>query len=279
MRGVDERLSWFLANRPAAAGRCAEHTWHALGGPVDPPRQGLPDATAVARLVQKLGHMKQGPCPRGAIRFWTGGADGHGHCAVESAALFDPARVASTDVNGPRTVGEVPLAWFAKNWPLLKYVGWSWHWGRYDTEPPAVDPPEPPAIETGAGLWKWYSGKPKGVQKVNPDGEWHHLTGLDEPASGIVGGSEHRFLYLRLELTPTRTATRVVETKFVRADGDATAYDSEEFGTLKDSYPYSNQHMEDGNGGGGQWWVKVTGGKDPVTMTTRYAKQHTTYVE
>jgi hypothetical protein len=205
-----------------------------------------------------------------------GGANSHGHVGIEHAPLNAHAAVASTDVLGPRTVGVKPLAWFTNTWGV-QYVGWSWYWGAFDTEPKA-EPPEPPELETGPGLWKWYSGKPKGQQVVHPDGKWHHLTGLDEPASGIVGGSEHRFLYLRLEFTPTRTADRIVETKFVRTGGDATAYDSEEFGTLKDSHPYQNQHMEDGNGRGGKWWVKVTGGKDPMTITTRYAKQHTVYV-
>jgi hypothetical protein len=144
MRDVDARLAWFLANRPAAAGRCAEHVWHALGGPADPPRQGLPNATAVARLVQKQGHMRQGPCPRGAIRYWTGGADGHGHVGIEHADIEDPAAVASTDVGGPRTVGVRVLPWFASNWPKLKYAGWSWYWGAINTEPQEVDVPAPP---------------------------------------------------------------------------------------------------------------------------------------
>lgn len=143
-----------------------------------------------------------------------------------------------------------------------------------------VDEPEPdePTTETVANLFKHYSGKPSGEMKVLPDGEWHHLAGLDEPASGRKGGSEKRLLYLRLEFTPSRTADRVVETKFVRANGDATAYDSEEFGTTKDSYPYQNVHFEDGDGAGGKWYVKVTGGKDPMTISTRYAKLHTIFI-
>lgn len=138
--------------------------------------------------------------------------------------------------------------------------------------------PDVPTTESSDDLFKHYSGKPKGEVKIYPDGDWHHLVGLDEPASGRKGGSEKRLLYLRLELTPTRTADRVVETKFVRANGDATAYDSEEYGTTKNSYPYNNVHFEDGDGAGGKWYVKVTGGKDPVTITTRYAKLHTTFV-
>lgn len=139
--------------------------------------------------------------------------------------------------------------------------------------------PDVPTTESGASLFKWYSGKPSGEVQVYPDGDWHRLAGLDEPASGRKGGSEHRLLYLRLDFTPSRTADRVVETKFVRANGDATAYDSEEFGTTKDSYPYQNVHFEDGDGAGGKWYVKVTGGKDPMTISTRYSKLHTTFAE
>jgi hypothetical protein len=126
-----------------------------LGGPADPPRQGLPDATAVARLVQKQGNMRQGPCPRGAIRYWVGGTDGHGHVGIEHAPLNEPAAVASTDVLGPRTVGVKPLAWFKATWPALQYVGWSWHWGAHDTEPK-----EAPVTE-------WAVGQDKLIRKDN----------------------------------------------------------------------------------------------------------------
>lgn len=137
MRDVDARLQWFLSHRPAAANRCAEYVMQAL----DAPRQGLPDATAVARLVQKQGHMKQGPCPRGAIRYWVGGANGgHGHVGIEQAELNAPAAVASVDVLGPRTVGVKPLPWFRANWPALQYVGWSWWWGGLNTEPEKETP-------------------------------------------------------------------------------------------------------------------------------------------
>ena len=136
MRDVDDRLAWFLANRPAAAGRCAEHTMMAL----DIPRQGLPDATAVARMVARNGNMHQGAVPRGAIRYWTGGGEGHGHVALEHSHITAASLVASTDVGGPRTVGTREFPWFARNWPALKYVGWSWHFGAIDTEPKKEPP-------------------------------------------------------------------------------------------------------------------------------------------
>jgi hypothetical protein len=139
VRDVDGRLEWFLAHKPAAAGRCAEHTWRAL----DIPRQGLPDATSVARVVQQDRHMQQGPCPRGAIRYWDGGSEGHGHVGLEMAELDAPSLVASVDVNGPGTVGTRNLGWFAREWPRLRYLGWSWYFGAIDTEPQEVDVPAP----------------------------------------------------------------------------------------------------------------------------------------
>lgn len=140
-------------------------------------------------------------------------------------------------------------------------------------------PPEPPVGEVifdGFGLWKWFSGKPESDFILEP-GEWKRL-GIKEPASGIKSeSSEHRLLYLRVELPEGRSADRVLEVKFVRANGDATAYDSEEYGLKKNSHPYYDVHFEDGDGEGGEWWVKVTGGTDPIKFTTRYAKQHTFY--
>jgi hypothetical protein len=133
MRDVDERVKWFLDNRPEAAGRCAEHVMHAL----DVPKQGLPDATAVGRRVIVEGHMQRGAVPKGAIRYWDGGGQGHGHVALE---YDDNAHVASTDVAGPRTVGVRPFFWFQQNWGNLRYLGWSWWWGSINTEEKQVAP-------------------------------------------------------------------------------------------------------------------------------------------
>ena len=127
LRGGESRLTWYRTHKPSAAGMCAQHVMFALNAP----RQGFPDATAVARAVKAGGHMKSGPAPRGAIVYWTGGARGHGHTCF---ALGDRTEL-SVDVNGPRTVGVKPFPWFAKNWPALDYAGWSWWWGRINTKP------------------------------------------------------------------------------------------------------------------------------------------------
>jgi hypothetical protein len=134
IRGVEERLAWFLGNKPAAAGRCAEHVMHALNAPV----QHLPDATSVARVVQQDRHMNHGPVPKGAIRYWDQGSAGHGHVGIEFSEITALSVTASVDVGGGGTVGVRDFGWFAREWPQLRYLGWSWWWGAIDTEPKEI---------------------------------------------------------------------------------------------------------------------------------------------
>lgn len=137
---------------------------------------------------------------------------------------------------------------------------------------PEPEPPDPVGVTNGFGLWSWYSGKPSSDFTLKPDGAWHKL-GFVQPASGIDADStEFHFLYLRVELPPGRSADRVLEAKFVRSDGDATAYYSETYGLTRDSMAFYDNHFESGSGLGGEWWVKVSGGTDPIKLTTRYAK-------
>ena len=105
--------------------------------------QGFTDATAVAHRVISLGKMQQGPCPKGAIRYWDKGSNGHGHVAFE---YNDHGDVASVDVAGARTVGIRPFPWFGQNWPALHYLGWSWYWGNINTQPKESLVAEWPAV-------------------------------------------------------------------------------------------------------------------------------------
>lgn len=149
----------------------------------------------------------------------------------------------------------------------------------WQPEPPDPEPapPDQGGVTSGFGHRMWYSGKPSGTQTVQP-GSWTHLGGLDEPASGIRGGTEIRMLYLRCELPDPRTATRTIETRFIRGSGDATAYKSDSFTEgARDSLALCNVHFEDGDGDGGRWEVKVSGGTDPMVLDTRYSKCHTLY--
>lgn len=156
---------------------------------------------------------------------------------------------------------------------------------RADVEA-VVNPPVPPDIpdeETtinALGLYKWYSGKDTAAVKIYPDNEWHPICKRMKPSGIKEESSETHFLYLRIELPAGRTASRNIETRWVRSDGDATAYKGPEFTPgSKDSIPYENCHIEEGSGLGGQWQIQVHGGKDPIVVTTRYAKTHIVYVD
>lgn len=284
IRGVEERLAYYLRNKPAEGGWCALKVMQALGASP----QGLPDATAVANVVLKAGRMKSGRAPRGAIVYWKGGSAGHGHVCF---ALGDGTE-RSVDVKGPGTVGDVPFSWFARNWGDLDYVGWSWYWGGINTEPvkAAVEPKPAPARKgkttTGSKVtwWRDFSGKPEAKQTVAADGKWHRIEGIDV-AAPTVSGAETHFLYLRLALTWLLDATGPchIETKWVRdggtpndtSDDDPTAYAPAEFGARTLSTPLYDIHPEEGQKGvGGSWWINVRAGDglESVTLSTRYAK-------
>lgn len=146
-----------------------------------------------------------------------------------------------------------------------------------EEELPETPPVEPEQVFNGFDLWTWYSGKPAGTYTLAPDGEWHSLHFV-QPKSGIsTDSSEHHFIYLRCELDNTRSADKVIQTKFVRSDGDATAYHHAILGTVLNSYPYMNVHFESGSGLGGEWFARLDGGTSPVKITTRYAKTHILY--
>lgn len=145
-----------------------------------------------------------------------------------------------------------------------------------------LDPglPDKETLEHGFGFWKWYSGKNTKTMPALYPGEWKRLP-FKEPGRGSKSGNPTalRFLYLRINLPKNRTADRLFETKFVRGDGDATAYHSIEFGPNFDSRGYYNIHTEDDDGIGGQWEAKVSGGTEPLEITTGYAKQRIFFQE
>lgn len=151
-------------------------------------------------------------------------------------------------------------------------------------EPPEPQPPEPEEPDdeettiSTFGLYKWYSGKESSEVRVHPDGDWHDICKEMAPSNITEESSEIHFLYLRIALPAGRTASRNIETRWVRSNGDETAYKGPEFtADSKDSIPYENMHIEDGSGLGGQWQIRVYGGTDPIVVTTRYAKTHIFY--
>lgn len=148
-----------------------------------------------------------------------------------------------------------------------------------DPEPeppdPEPEPPEQPGTVSGYGSEDWYSGKKAGPVAIKPGAGWTDLPGLVQPPSGITEGNphDHHFSYFRVELTEESTAKRLFEVRWVRSDGDATGYDHRLFDpSVRKSYGFGTYHTERGSGLGGKWQAKVSGGSDPVNVTTHYAK-------
>lgn len=117
--GIEERIAAMRKIKPSAAGMCANTVWRSL----NVPPLGTPDATAVVAKVlaaKKLHAGAPATAPRGSVMLWTGGSAGHGHAALSLGG----GRMLSTDVNGPRTVGEADAVATARRWGL-KWAGWT----------------------------------------------------------------------------------------------------------------------------------------------------------
>jgi hypothetical protein len=141
--------------------------------------------------------------------------------------------------------------------------------------PPDPEDPDEEHIVEGYGTWDWYSKKQSGPVTIDPQDDWVDLPKLVQPPSNKTAGDprDHHFIYTRWELTEASTARRVAELRFVRSNGDETAYDSRLFDPeVKRSYPFPTYHTEAGSGLGGKWQAKITGGTDPAKITTHYAK-------
>lgn len=195
IRGVEARLKSYKDNPPAETGWCAREVMEALNAP----RQNLPNATAVANVVLKAGRMRSGRAPRGAIAYWTGGAEGDGHTCF----TLGNGTERSVDVFGRGTVGDVPFAWFAKNWPSLRYVGWSWWWGNINTEPVTVVAEDVKPIEVTN-----YRNIKVGTDQVIALNEW---VDLDLGPVDIVQppvGSDDWWFQVHLDLSTVKGAAR-----------------------------------------------------------------------
>lgn len=59
--------------------------------------------------------------PRGAMAYWTGGANGYGHIAPSVGG----GKVRSTDSGGAGQVATVDVGWPERAWGLT-YAGWAW---------------------------------------------------------------------------------------------------------------------------------------------------------
>jgi hypothetical protein len=143
-------------------------------------------------------------------------------------------------------------------------------------EPPVITPIEPipepamPVLE----LWKKYSGKPSGDMHLTDGSDWKALDCVISAAPPI-DGSEHHMMYARVNFTWTQnTGMAKVECKFVRSDGDETAFDERHYEHGTKSVPFQQIHFEDGSKLAGKWYMKIHGGGANATLTTRYCKTH-----
>ncbi len=121
-RSPNDRIKWFLSNKPSDVGMCLNHTWIAT----DIPSANCADANAGVELVRAHKEMRSGPPPRGAWCWWT--SSNHGHAALS----VGNGKIASVDVNGPQTTGVVSLSYPVDVWGHV-YQGWSDFFGvRFD---------------------------------------------------------------------------------------------------------------------------------------------------
>jgi peptidoglycan hydrolase-like protein with peptidoglycan-binding domain len=178
------------------------------------------------------------------------------------------------------------------------------------TEPPVVTPPTPTYLTKAAAdvlyaarghthpvqtpadadlMWFDYTDKPEAAQVIPGDAAWH-LVKMNPLKPVPAAGFESHMLYVRVNFrwrsvtgsVPTTLSGLVkavasyqgkVEARFVRGDGDATAYDERHFVYGTNSVPFQHLHWEHGEKGlAGKWYLRVHGGLSSVELTTRYAK-------
>lgn len=121
-------------------------------------------------------------------------------------------------------------------------------------------------------VWEKYSGKPSGVRNIAK--VWTNMDMvLPDPP---ISGSEDHFLYARVVFTwdPTKKGQAArVACRYVRENGDETAYKELHFEYGTKDVPFDQKHWESGERGqGGKWQMMVTGGVTKAIATTRYSK-------
>jgi hypothetical protein len=139
----------------------------------------------------------------------------------------------------------------------------------------------------GDTVWTDYSGKPAGELVVaNSAGYVAADFATDDPPSG---GLEFHLLYANCSLrwSTGNGGAGTIRVKYVREDGDATAYQDytvTQYGALDDeqeadpdhpadSFLITAQHWESGQKGvGGRWHIRCDGDIDHMRVGTRYAK-------
>ncbi len=116
-RTPEQALAWTQQRGaiPGGAGWCKRETRTAYNVPSD----GSNDATEAWSRTKRR-HSTATVPPRGAIVWWTGGRNGHGHVAISQGGGF----IRSTDLPISGRWGTAKLSDPERLWGL-RYVGWS----------------------------------------------------------------------------------------------------------------------------------------------------------
>lgn len=114
---VSDALDWCEATDVWAIGMCGQFCAAAYGYGFS----GYRDAVAQWQATPlSLRHEGERNAPRGALLFWSGGSQAHGHVAISDGA----GNVWSIDISGPGTVSRVPAGTITSRWGL-PYLGWA----------------------------------------------------------------------------------------------------------------------------------------------------------
>lgn len=108
--------------------------------------------------------------------------------------------------------------------------------------------------------------------KVNAG--WQDIPGLrDLKGSPFRSPDEDHDFYIRLYPKFTKGGELSVECRYVRSNGDRTAFDEDQYTQQARSIPITKNHGEKGQKGiGGKWQIKLTGVGIEVECGTRYQK-------
>ena len=125
-------------------------------------------------------------------------------------------------------------------------------------------------------VWSDYSGKPSGTLTIKNSQDYvcMDFVTADPPSSGL----ELHLLYANCEITWGDDPMGMIRVKYVRDDGDATAY--QDYAVPKgaaigspDTFLLTATHWESGEKGkGGRWYLRCEGGISSVKIGTRYSK-------
>lgn len=120
VRTAEEAIAYCRAQsaRPAPtapAGFCKRETREAYGVASD----GTDDASSAWRATDKRIATTGSEAPRGALVWWTGGSNGHGHVAIADGS----GGVWSVDIRRAGYWDHVPFARIGSSWPALRFAG------------------------------------------------------------------------------------------------------------------------------------------------------------